>query len=260
MSFKKVTCLSLLVAVLVIMAVVSGCARPAVTVNVSAAASLTDVIKEIDTLYTQQNPNVTITANFGGSGTLQKQIENGAPVDIFISAAAAQMDALQKEKLILNDTRKDLLVNKVVLIVPADSSLGITGFKDLTGDTVKKVAIGDPKSVPAGTYAQQVFDKIGITDAIKSKLVMGSDVRQVLTYVETGNVDAGVVYITDAKISGKVKIAANAPDEINAKIVYPVAVIKDSKNAGAARDYESFLFSPQAKTLFEKYGFTVVGK
>ncbi len=251
--------LPLVAAILAIISI-TGCAAPAATVNVSAAASLTDAIKEINTLYVAANPNVTMVPNFGGSGTLQKQIENGAPVDVFISAAAAQMDALQKQKLIIDDTRRDLLINKVVLIVPADSSLGIGGFKDLVSDKVKKIAVGDPKSVPAGMYAQQIFDKFGIYDSLKSRLVLGADVRQVLTYVESGNVDAGIVFITDAKISGKVKIAANAPDDINARVVYPAAVIKACKNADAARAYESFLFGSQAKAVFEKFGFTVVGK
>jgi molybdate transport system substrate-binding protein len=237
-----------------------GCAAPAVTLNVSAAASLTDALKEINVLYMQDNPGVTVTSNFGSSGTLQKQIENGAPTDIFVSAASAQMDALQKGKLIIDDTRQDLLINKVVLIVPIGNPLDITDFKGLVSDKVTKIAIGDPKSVPAGTYGQQVFDKFGISDSVKSKLVLAGDVRQVLTYVESGNVDAGVVYLTDAKISTKVVIVANAPDDINAKIVYPVAVVKASKSVDAARVYEKYLFGSRAKAVFDKYGFTMAGK
>ncbi len=248
------------IAILVVIVSLLGCAAPAVTLNVSAAASLTDALKEINALYMQDNPGVTITSNFGSSGTLQKQIENGAPTDVFISAAAAQMDALQKEKLIIDDSRQDLLINKVVLIVPPGNPLGITDFKGLVSDKVTKIAIGDPKSVPAGMYGQQVFDKLGISDALKSKLVLGSDVRQVLTYVESGNVDAGVVYLTDAKTSTKISIAANAPDDINAKIVYPVAVVKASKNADAARAYEKYLFGSRAKAVFDKYGFTMAAK
>lgn len=238
-----------------------GCTpKEAITLNVSAAASLTDALKEINSLYTQEEPNVTITPNFASSGTIQNQIENGAPADVFISAAAAQMDALQKQGLILDDTRKNLLNNKIVLIVPGDSTLNITSFTDLTTDKVKKVAIGDPKFVPAGAYGQQVFDELGITAQIQSKLILGSDVRQVLSYVESGNVDAGIVYSTDARISTKVKITANAPDDINAKVVYPVAVIKVSKNTGAAKAYIDFLFSKQAKAIFEKYGFSLANK
>jgi molybdate transport system substrate-binding protein len=251
--------LSLVAAILAAISI-AGCAAPAATVNVSAAASLTDAIKEVNKLYIEANPNVTIIANFGGSGTLQKQIENGAPVDVFISAAAAQMDALQMQKLIIDDTRRDLLINKVVLIVPSGNPLEIGDFKDLVSDKVKKVAIGDPKSVPAGMYAQQIFDKLGIADSLKSKLVLAADVRQVLTYVESGNVDAGIVFITDAKISGKVKIVANAPDDINSKVVYPVAMIRGSKNILVALGYEGFLFSNQAREVFQKFGFSLAGK
>jgi molybdate transport system substrate-binding protein len=237
-----------------------GCAGPAVTLNVSAATSLTDALKEINSLYAQDNPLVIVTTNFGGSGTLQRQIENGAPTDIFISAATTQMDALQKGKLIIDDSRQDLLTNKIVLIVPAGNPLGINDFKDLTSDKVTKIAMGDPKSVPAGMYGQRVFDKFGISDALKSKLVLGSDVRQVLTYVESGNVDAGIVYLTDTKTSAKIKVVANAPDDISAKVLYPVAIIKASKNADAARAYENFLFSSRAILVFEKYGFNMAGE
>ena len=247
-----------LVILLVVFLVIPGCSKSThVELNVSAAASLTDALKEVNQLYMQQNNNVTITANFAGSGTLQQQIEQGAPVDVFISAASTQMDNLQEKELILNDTRKGLLNNAIVLIVPEGSTLGITGFNDLATAKVERIAIGDPQSVPAGKYAQQAFDELGITVQIESKLVLGNDVRQVLTYVETGNVDAGMVFATDALISGKVKVVANAPADINAKIVYPVSVIKASKHPDIAEDYIDFLFSDQVKTVFEDYGFTM---
>jgi len=239
----------------------TGCAeKTAAKLNLSAASSLTDALKEVNTLYTQKNTNLIITPNFASSGTLQKQIEQGAPADVFISAAASQMDALEKQVLIVTDSRNNLLNNKVVLVVPDDSTLGITSFQDLTEDSVKKIGIGDPKSVPAGTYGQQAFDQLGITARIQSKLALGSDVRQVLSYVESGDVDAGIVYLTDAKTSSRVKVVANAPADINTKVVYPVAVIKSSKNQDAAKKYIDFLFSDQAKTVFEKYGFTPLGK
>jgi molybdate transport system substrate-binding protein len=232
----------------------------AVALNVSAASSLTDALKEINALYTKENPNITITPNFASSGTLQKQIEQGAPADVFISAGASQMDALQKENLIVTTTRKNLLNNTLVMIVPNDSTLGLTNFKDLAGDNVKKIAIGDPKSVPAGSYAQMAFDELGITAQVTGKYVIGADVKGVLSYVESGNVDAGLVYSTDAKTSTKVKVVANAPADINAKIVYPAAVVAASKVAKAATNYENFLFGTEAKTIFEKWGFTMAGK
>jgi molybdate transport system substrate-binding protein len=243
----------------------SGCSAippqtPPVNITISAAASLSDVLKEINNLYTQNETNVIITTNFASSGTLQTQIENGAPVDLFISAAPTQMDNLQKKDLLLNDTRVNLLNNKIVLVVPNDSTMGITSFNDLALDKVKKIAVGDPKSVPAGTYARQAFDQLGITTQVQPKEVLAGDVRQVLTYVEGNNVDAGIVYSTDALTSTKIKVVASAPAEINAKIVYPAAVIKTSKNPDSARAYLNYLYSRQAKIVFEKYGFTVVAK
>jgi len=234
--------------------------QTAVTLNVSAASSLTDAIKEINTLYTKNNPNVTLTPNFAGSGTLQKQIEQGAPADVFISAGASQMDALEKASLIVSSTRKNLLKNTLVLIVPADSTLGLLSFRDLAGEKVKQIAIGDPASVPAGKYAQSTFDELGLTSQLSGKYVIGADVKAVLSYVESGNVDAGLVYLTDARLSSKVKIVAFAPDDINAKIIYPAAVIAASKVSEAATKYENFLFGAEAKAIFEKYGFTVIGQ
>jgi molybdate transport system substrate-binding protein len=228
-----------------------------VTLNVSAAVSLTDALKEINAVYIQLKPYITITPNFASSGTLQVQIENGAPCDVFISAAATQMDNLQKEGLLADNSRRDLLMNKVVLVAPGDSTLGLSSFSDLALEKVKKIAIGDPKSVPAGTYAQQAFDLLGITAQVQPKYVMGADVRAVLSYVESGNVDAGIVYSTDALTSSKVKVVASAPEAINAKIVYPAAALKAGKNIEAAKSYIDFLAGPQAKTIFEKYGFSM---
>jgi len=239
----------------------TGCTQQtSVTLNISAAASLTDAIKAVDKAYTEKKGNITITENLASSGTLQTQIENGAPTDVFLSAATKQMDALQSKELIIEDSRINLLNNKVVVIVPADSILTLTSFKDLTSASIKQIAIGDPKFVPAGTYAQQAFDFLNITTELQPKLILGSDVRQVLNYVESGNVDAGVVYATDAKISPKVKILTDAPDEINSKIVYPAAVIKASKNAAAAREYIEFLLTDEAAAIFDSYGFSVIKK
>jgi molybdate transport system substrate-binding protein len=254
-NFIIISLVGLLLAVLVL----SGCSAPTpVELSVSAAASLTDVLKEINALYMQENSYVTITPNFASSGTLQQQIEQGAPVDVFFSAAAKQMDNLQNGGLILVETRQNVVINSLVLIVPLDSTLGITSFNDLTLDKVQKIAVGDPKSVPAGTYAKQVFDLLGITAQVEPKEVISSDVRQVLTYVETGVVDAGLLYATDVLTSTSVRVVVSAPAEINAKIIYPIAVIKASTNVEVAKAYIAFLFSDEAKAIFEKYGFTMV--
>ncbi len=260
---KKILVLSIIVLLLItaLFAGLPGCtSKEAITLNVSAAASLTDALKEINALYTTQEPDVTITTNFASSGTIQQQIQNGAPVDVFISAAAMQMDNLQKDQLILDETRKNLLNNNVVLIVLNDSKIEFSGFIVLLSEEVSKIAMGDPKFVPAGTYAQQALEQLGIATQIQPKIVLCTDVRQILTYVESGNVDAGVLYSTDALTSDKVKVVGHAPAEVNSKVVYPVAVIKASKNAGVAKVYEDFLFSDQAKLIFEKYGFSMAIK
>jgi molybdate transport system substrate-binding protein len=232
----------------------------AVTLNVSAASSLSNVLKAIDALYTKSNPNVTISLNTGASGTLQTQIENGAPADVFLSAASANMDTLQNENLIINSSRKNLLNNTLVMIVPVGSTLGLTSFNDLTLAKVTKIAIGDPKSVPAGAYAQAAFNELGITSQIQSKFILGANVTQVLTYVAGGNVDVGFVYSTDALSSTQVKVVANAPADINAQIIYPAAILKASTHSTAAQAYLDFLSSDQAKALFIPYGFTMAAK
>ena len=231
-----------------------------VILNISAASSLTNALTEINSLYTTSHPWVTLTPNYGSSGTLQTQIENGAPCDVFLSAAATQMDNLEKKDLLLAGTRINLLNNKIVLIVPKGSTLGLTGFNDLTLAKVKLIAIGDPASVPAGTYAQTAFTSLGILDGIKSKFVLGANVTQVLQYVASGNVDAGVVYSTDALSNSNVTVIASGPDAVNASIVYPAAIIKASTKVTAAQEYLNFLGSAQAKAVFEKYGFSMAAK
>lgn len=244
-------------AIAVLFLLLASCSRQLSTspLTISAAASLKDAMAEIKQLYIQQQP-VTITYNFGASGSLQQQIAQGAPVDIFISAAATQMDALQEKGLIITDTRKNILSNQVVLIAPKNSQL-VSNFKDLTSDRVQKIALGEPKSVPAGKYAQEVLTFFNVFNLIKQKFVFAKDVRQVLAYVETGNVDAGIVYITDAKLSD-VKIVAIAPTNSHSPVVYPVAVIKASKNINAAKKFGQFLSRKPAVDVFKKYGFTKV--
>jgi molybdate transport system substrate-binding protein len=226
-------------------------------ITVSAAASLKDALEAIEPLYPEKNPEVKITYNFGSSGSLQQQIEQGAPVDIFISAAKKQIDALQQKDLLLKETRRDLLTNQIVLIVSTDNTK-IKSFKDLTTNSAKKIALGEPESVPAGQYAQETLNSLKMFAGVKSKFVYAKDVRQVLNYVATGNVDAGVVYYSDAKISDRVKIVETAPKDSHALIIYPLAVLKDSKQPEAAKKFAQFLSNSEAETVFKQYGFTMV--
>lgn len=230
-------------------------AQARTSLTVSAAISLTESLQEIKQIYTRSKPNTAVTYNFGASGALQQQIEQGAPVDVFFSAAAKQMDALQEKGLLIPETRKTLLTNRIVLITPKNSP-ALTSFRDLTTSQIKRIAIGEPRSVPAGQYAQEVLNNLGIFEQIKPKIVYANNVRQVLTYVETGNVDAGIVYITDARQSNGVKQGPIAPENLHSPIVYPVAVLKNSKNIPIATDFVQFLSSNPAKAVFEKYGFT----
>ncbi|MBD3880190.1 molybdate ABC transporter substrate-binding protein [Phormidium tenue FACHB-886] len=225
---------------------------------ISAAASLQDALEAIDPLFEQANPN-RVSYNFAASGALQQQIEQGAPADVFFSAATRQMDALQQKDLILADTRRNLLTNRLVLIVPSNSSLNLTSFRQLSGAAVSRIAVGEPRSVPVGQYTQELFTNLGILDQVRSKLVYGNSVRNVLAAVESGNADAGIVYTTDARISTQVKQVATAPDNLHSPIVYPIAVLKSSKNPQAARSYLQFLTGDQAKAVFERYGFGIAG-
>jgi molybdate transport system substrate-binding protein len=227
------------------------------TILVAAAASLQKSLQEITPLYTKENINRSVNYNFAASGALQQQIERGAPVDIFISAAEKQMNELNVKGLLLDGTYRDLLTNRLVLIVPKQSTLKITDFGQLYRSQIERIAIGEPRTVPAGQYATEVFKNLGIFDRIKSKFVLASNVRAVLTAVETGDVDAGVVYLTDARGSDKISIVATADSKLHTPIRYPIAVLKSSKSPAASKQYIEFLQSKSARAIFVKYGFGI---
>ena len=225
-----------------------------VTLTISAAASLQDAIQEIGKLYNQQQPNIQLIYNFGSSGSLRHQIEQGAPVDIFISADELHMEALENNNLLLDNTRQNLLQNKVVLITHQNNNK-IDRFGQLKSDFISKIAIGATDSVPAGKYAKEVLESLKLYKPLEEKFVFAKDVRQVLAYVETGNVEAGIVYATDAQISKRVKVIATASIDSHSPIIYPIAIAKDSKNPEAAQNFIQFLLSNQAKNIFTNYGF-----
>lgn len=230
-------------------------AEPSVELNISAAASLKEAMGEIQTEYQKTKPNVTLTFNFGASGSLQQQIEQGAPCDIFISAGQSQMKALDEKSLLLENTKKDLVTNDLVLVGPKDTT--ITGLSDLNTDKVKKIAVGEPKSVPAGKYADEVFQNLGIKDAISSKLVFAKDVKEVLAWSTSGNADVGFAYKSDALSSDNAKIIETVPEDKHSPIKYPIGILKATKNADAAKAFEDFLFSDTSKKVFEKYGYGI---
>ena len=236
-------------------------ANSSIELTVSAAASLKNVMQEIALLYQQEYPDNKIIYNFASSGSLQRQIEQGAPVDVFISAAVTKMDALEKQDLLLRETRRDLLKNQIVLVAPKsnkNNSLKLDSFDDLTTNKITTIALGEPNSVPAGQYAQQVLTSFKIAKKVNSQAVYAKDVRQVLNYVTTGNVDAGIVYRTDAQVSDNVQIVATAPETSHSPVIYPIAVIKDSDNSDTASELIEFLTTPEAQEVFENYGFDLV--
>jgi molybdate transport system substrate-binding protein len=224
-------------------------------IMISAAASLTDVLNEMKTSFEKEHSDVSVTYNFGGSGKLAQQIEQGAPTDLFLSASKKDMDKLQEKGLVTKGTRIDFAKNELVLIVPKDSALHIDSFEKVTPEQIKQLAVGEPESVPAGRYTKETFEKIGLWEKVKDKLVLGKDVRQVLTYVESGNADAGVVYESDAIVSQKVKVLATAKSEWHKPIVYPGAVTTNAENKEEAKMFLDYLTSEKGKEVFKKYGF-----
>ena len=227
-------------------------------VNLAAAASLKNVYDEkLIPMFNEKYPNIKVTPTYASSGDLQTQIENGLEADIFMSASNKQMNALADEDLIDNSTNVQTLENKVVLIVPKDSDSNITSFEDLK-DVEGTIAIGDPESVPAGQYAKEVLTNLGIWDSVESKLSLGTDVTAVLNQVAQGSADCGIVYATDAKSTEDVKVICEAPeDALDTPVIYPVAVVKDSKNADAANKFMDFLKTQEAQDVFKEYGFTI---
>ena len=228
-----------------------------VELNISAAASLKEVMADLETEYKKSNENVTLVVNYGSSGSLQQQIEQGAPCDLFISAGQSQMNNLKEEGLLIDNTTKDLVENSLVLVVA--NGVEISSFDDLKSDNVTHIAVGEPESVPAGKYADEVLTNTGIKDSINDKLVFAKDVKEVLAWVASGNSDVGFVYLSDALSSDSVSIVENV-DEVNnhSSITYPVSVIKDSTNVDEAKKFEDFLFTDTAQKIFEKYGYKSV--
>lgn len=226
------------------------------SIRVSAAISLREAITDAATAY-ESETHEHIEFVFGSSGQLMTQIKDGAPVDLFISAASAQVNELVAANLALPDTKQIVVTNSLVLIEPAGASSGLTGFASLRSAPIKKLAIGEPKTVPAGQYAMQALTALKVADALKDKLVFGSNVRQVLSYVEAGEVTAGIVYATDALQSGdKVKVIATAEPSLTEPIVYPAVIIKASTHQDSAKKFLAFLTSSKGRELFTKRGFS----
>lgn len=223
---------------------------------VSAAISLTNAFGEMGKNFQEKQKNLRVLLNFGGSGDLLRQIIGGAPVDVFASASPKDMDDLDKMNMLLKNTRTDFAGNRVVLVVLANATLNLSSFNDLKRGEIKRIAIGNPKTVPAGRYSEEVLKYFNLMDGVKDKLIFAGNVRQVLDYVARGEVDAGMVYSTDAAIKAdRVKIAIEASEQSHKPVVYPIAVIKGSKKEILGKEFISFVVSQEGKQIMKKYGF-----
>ena len=222
----------------------------------SAAASLTDALKEIAISY-EKDTGDKLIFNFGASSALARQIEAGAPADLIFSADEAKVDVLEKAGLILPGTRKSVLSNTLIIVEGLESTISIQSAKDLTLPEIKKIALAEPKSVPAGIYAKEYLEKLGLWEKLSERVVPCENVRGALAAVESGNVEAGIVYKTDGLISKKVKIAFEIAASEGPKISYPLAIVKDSKSLDAAKKVAAYLESKSAGAVFEKFGFRV---
>jgi len=231
---------------------------PPTELNVFAALGLKDALLDIQKDYEATHPNVKIVYNLVATGVLQKQISQGAAADVFITAAAKNMDDMQAQKFISAKSRRDIVSNELVLIVPKESTLDMHSFTDLANGEVKRVGIGAPESVPAGQYAIDAMNYLGIWDQVKDKAVQAKDVVTIRSYVETGNVEAGIVFYTVAATSDKVKVVATAPKGSHEAIIFPGAMTANSKQPQAAEEFLNYLVGPEALKIFQKYGFSQV--
>ena len=227
------------------------------TVTLAAAASLEkSFTEELIPMFEAQYPNVEVQGTYDSSGKLQSQIEAGADVDVFFSAALKQMDALKEEGYIAEDASVDLLENKIVLIVPTGKEEGYSSFEDIVNADM--AAIGDPESVPAGQYGKEALENLNLWGEVENKLSLGTNVTEVLNWVAEDSADAGIVYATDAASrADKVTVVAEAPEGSVSKVIYPVAALKEAPNKEAADAFMEFLQTADVLAVFETAGFTI---
>ncbi len=224
--------------------------------TVSAAISLKNAFDEMGKIFESQHSGSKVQFNYGASGDLKKQIEAGAPVDVFASASSKEVDELLAQDMLLKDTVVQFARNAVVLIQPKRSTVALHTFGDLAKEAVKKIALGNPQTVPAGRYAKEALAYLKLFDALKDKCVFAENVRQVLDYVARGEVDAGIVYLTDAQVmADKVTVVVEAPAESHKPVIYPMAVIKGTKHEAAAREFVKLVSTETARQILMKYGF-----
>lgn len=224
--------------------------------TLSVAVSMKEATEEIGRRFTQAHPGVTLRYNFGASGELQRQIEAGAPVDLFVSAAARQMDELEAKRLIVPATRRAFAKNVLVAIAPADSTLDLARPAALAEPRVTRIAVGNPKAVPVGQYTEESLRALGLWERVRPKLVYAENVRQVLEYVNRGEVDVGFVYATDAATrAGRVKEVFRPGEGTYRPVVYPAAVVAGSRHAARAAAFIDLLVSREGQAILRRLGF-----
>ncbi|HAG08650.1 MAG TPA: molybdate ABC transporter substrate-binding protein [Desulfotomaculum sp.] len=231
-----------------------------VELTVFSGAGLKDILPQITNEYSKKQPEIKININFASSGTLQKQIEQGAYADLLILPGIKQLAALEAKDLVDKSTRRDIVADEIVLVVPSDGQK-IKGFTDLTAPEVTKICLGEPTTVPAGEFAKETLVNLKLWDKLQPKLILAKDARQVLTYVETGNVDAGLVYSSTAAAApapAKIKVVAKADPELHKPITQKAILLNGTKEKEKALDLLHFLSGPEAMEIFQKYGFKAV--
>lgn len=248
--------ISLLIITMIVSIGVVGCSnknKDIIELNISAASSLKEAMEEIELEYKKENINIELIVNYGGSGSLQQQIEQGAPCDVYISAGVDQMNILKEKGFLHDDLYENLINNKLVLIAPIDSE--VKSIEDLSSDKVNHIAIGEAKSVPAGKYADEVLDNLKIKEKNSAKLVFAKDVKEVLAWTKSGNADVGFVYYSDAINTQGVEIVKIIPNDLYSTITYPIGVINSSKKINEAKKFEEFVLSEKGQDIFKKYGY-----
>jgi molybdate transport system substrate-binding protein len=229
-------------------------------ITISAAISLKNAFEDIGRIFQERNPGTKLLFNFGASGDLARQIEAGAPVDVFASAAKKDVDDLDQKGFVASNSRKNFAGNAVVLIKPANSNLLINSMEDLGRKEVGKVAIGNPKTVPAGRYAEEALRHFNLWESLKGKLIFAGNARQVLDYVARNEVDTGLVYSTDAMArSREVKVVMRLPEGSHRPVVYPIGVIKGTKAGILSRSFVDLVLSAEGQRILSKYGFITAG-
>ncbi len=238
-----------------------ACASPTqngqTQITVAAAASLSDAFTEVGKSFEANHGAIAVDFNFAASGTLQRQIERGAPADVFASAANQQMDELKEQDLLLAGSRQRFARNQIVVVVAGHTNSDIDELTDLASNDIQRIAIGNPATVPAGAYGQAALASVNLYQSLsdREKLVFGENVRQVLTYVEKGNAPVGIVYATDATITPNLEVAVRISPQRSGDIEYPIAIVKQSQNPEAAQTFIDFVTSSQGQEILQSYGF-----